>query len=292
MSLVVEEMTLLSNLIKATQYVPVDQFKHLDLAKSHYVSSDGTENVIVDHQEMVTRKRIEEAEETRKEILEDAKEFAERQIYEASEEAQRILEAAQQQIEAWWQERREQDEQLMEAAKAEGFYQGYEEGKSQADADLKEQVDRMMNEAEDVLTRAQHNKEQIIQDAEPFVVALSCEIASKIIDKQLTLEPDYALDLVKRSLSRKKEQGTLTLCVAPSQYSFIQAAKEELALVIDSQAELLIIPDSSVKDMGCVIRSAYGSVDARIDTQLTEIKKELIRISQHTADPETGEDYV
>lgn len=55
--------------------------------------------------------------------------------------------------------------------------------------------------------------------------------------------------------------------------------REELSFAIDSQAELKILPDASVKDRGCVIRSAYGSVDARIDTQLTEIKKELIRVA-------------
>lgn len=39
------------------------------------------------------------------------------------------------------------------------------------------------------------------------------------------------------------------------------------------------MPDSTVKDRGCVIRSSFGSVDARIDTQLAEIKKELVRIA-------------
>jgi flagellar assembly protein FliH len=50
-------------------------------------------------------------------------------------------------------------------------------------------------------------------------------------------------------------------------------------LAIDSQAELQIVPDVSVKDPGCVIRSAFGSIDARIDTQLSEIKRELISIA-------------
>ncbi|WP_223066772.1 FliH/SctL family protein [Paenibacillus caui] len=271
----------MSNLIKATQYVPVDNLKQLDLAK-HYeaipeVSADYGES---DH-DSFSQRRIDEAEQTRKEILADAKEFAERQVREAAEEAHQLLDEAKQQIDSWWQEKREQDEQLIEASKAEGFHQGYEEGKLQAEHDLKERIDRMMAEAQSVLTAAQRSKEQIIQEAEPFLVALSCEIAQKIIDHQLTLEPEFAVELIKRNLSRKSEQGTLTLCVSPAHFAFVQAAKEELALVIDSQAELLIIPDSSVKDRGCVIRSAFGSVDARIDTQLTEIKKELLRISQH-----------
>ncbi|MMZ67139.1 flagellar assembly protein H [compost metagenome] len=114
------------------------------------------------------------------------------------------------------------------------------------------------------------------------MVELSCAIAEKIIDRQLELKPEYSVELIKKSLSRKREQGVLTLCVSPSQFAFVQAAREELSLVIDSQAELQILPDASVQDRGCVIRSSFGSVDARIDTQLSEIKKELLRISRQT----------
>ncbi|MNG37780.1 flagellar assembly protein H [compost metagenome] len=61
-------------------------------------------------------------------------------------------------------------------------------------------------------------------------------------------------------------------------------------MAVDSQAELQILPDSTVKDHGCVIRSSFGSIDARIDTQLAEIKKELIRIALDTDENRNGED--
>ena len=137
----------------------------------------------------------------------------------------------------------------------------------------------MMNEAQECLREAYLAKDQIIQEAEPFLVELACGIAEKVIDKQLTIEPDHIIELIRQSLSRKREQGFITLCVAPDQFAFVQAAREELSLSIDSQAELQILPDSTVKDKGCVIRSSFGSVDARIDTQLAEIKKELVRIA-------------
>jgi flagellar assembly protein FliH len=60
---------------------------------------------------------------------------------------------------------------------------------------------------------------------------------------------------------------------------YIQDARDELVLHVDSQAELQIIPDSSVTDMGCVVRSSFGSIDARIDTQLQEIKHALRQIA-------------
>lgn len=274
-------MTSLSNLIKVSQYVPVEILKQLNLAKSHHAAIDEqvTDHEAFMHEEILPSPEDTAAEDMRRQILEDAKDFAERQIREASEQAEQIVTEAREQIEAWWQERREQDEDMVEALKSEGFNQGFEEGKIQAEQTLQTKMEEMMSEAEGVLQQAYLEKQRIIQEAEPFLVELSCAIAEKVIDKQLELQPDYAIELIKRSLARKREQGILTLCVAPAYFAFVQAAREELSLAIDSQAELQILPDPTVKDRGCVIRSAFGSVDARIDTQLSEIKKELLRIS-------------
>ncbi|GIP27383.1 flagellar assembly protein FliH [Paenibacillus sp. J23TS9] len=269
----------MSNLIKSSQYVPVEMLKKLDLGH-RYASSD--ENEELEEENAEEFKEIQADEESKrlsKEMLEDAREFAERQVREASDEAERILMEANEQIDGWWQERRLQDEHLVEALKSEGYDTGYREGSEKVLADLQEQISQMMEEAQTVLKQAYLMKEQIIQEAEPFLVELSCAIAEKVIDKQLTLESDYVIDLIKSNLLRKREQGVITLCVAPKYFSFVQAAREELGAAIDSQAELQIIPDSTVHDRGCVIRSSFGSVDARVDTQLTEIKKELIRIA-------------
>jgi flagellar assembly protein FliH len=276
-------MISLSNLIKSFQYVPVDDRKRLE-NHHHYGGSESEselngERAEGSEAEMLQARVDEETQRLTAEMLEDAKEFAEKQVREASEEAERLLQEAREQIDSWWQEQRQQDEHLTEALRSQGFQQGFEEGKVQAELDLQVQIEEMMKEARGVLEEAYVAKDQIIQEAEPFLVDLACGIAEKVIDKQLSVEPEHTLELIRQNLSRKREQGMITLCVTPDQFSFVQAAREELALAIDSQAELQILPDATVKDKGCVIRSSFGSVDARIDTQLAEIKKELIRIA-------------
>jgi flagellar assembly protein FliH len=84
---------------------------------------------------------------------------------------------------------------------------------------------------------------------------------------------------VRNVLSRRKEKGVIALCVSPKHFDYIFNAREELLTSIDSQAELQILPDATVKDEGCVIRSAFGSIDARIDTQLKEIKSVLLHLA-------------
>lgn len=281
-----EEMISLSNLLKSFQYISVEDLKLLE--RAHQTASVEPEEHSDGPEEEGILSKDDEHELTRRQILEEAASVADERLREAAEEAERIVAAAKTEAEAWWESRRQEDEQWMEMHKLEGFEQGYQDGLRQAEAAMKEKADQMIAEASAILEQAYRVKDQIIQDAEPFLVDLSAAIAEKIVDKQLSIEPEYAIELIKKTLSRKREQGVITLCVSPAHFAFVQAARDELALAIDSQAELQILPDSSVKDRGCVIRSAYGSIDATIDTQLTEIKKELYQIALHDEERMSG----
>ncbi|WP_211745948.1 FliH/SctL family protein [Paenibacillus sp. Marseille-Q4541] len=272
----------MSNLIKSFQYVPVDA--HKQVKSVHEYGDKSGEEPYSDQIEISSSEEQrptidEETIRIKQEMLGNAKDFAERQVREAAEEAERMLQEAREQIASWWEERRLQDEHLMDALRSEGYQQGYQEGADKAKDELQRYMEEKMVEAQEVLNDAYEAKEQIIQEAEPFLVELSSAIAEKIIDHELSTEPTLTIDLIRKNLARKREQGVITLCVSPKEFSFVQAAREELTFAIDSQAELKILPDASVKDKGCVIRSSFGSVDARIDTQLTEIKKELIRVA-------------
>lgn len=267
----------MSNVIKHTQYVSLDDKKVVEVAAKQIFIYE--ENAFPDGYAEEVQQELNEAHELKAQILQDAETFAEAQVKAAMEEAAAIKEQAQADIEQWWNDRRTQDEQLQTELKEEGFRQGYDNGKAEAEAELREQYNEMLQEASQILNQAYVLKQQIIQEAEPFLIQMSCAIAEKIIARQLSVEPEWIIELIESVLVRRREKGIITLCVAPAHFSYIQDAREELLLHIDSQAELQIIPDPSVHDHGCVVRSSFGSIDARIDTQLKEIKNAL----QHLA---------
>ncbi len=267
-------MISLSNLIKSSRIIPLDEHKRLE----HLHLYEQKQESLNDSQEPTVVQPDEETILLRDHILKDAQYTAEARIREAAEESGRLLTEAQQQIDVWWLERRNEDEQLTEEARQAGYMQGLTEGREEARVQVEQEWSNRINEATQLLKSAYEMKEQIIQEAEPFLIELSCSIASKIIGEQLQNSEHHAIELIRKALSRRREQGIITLCVAPSQLAFVQAARDELQLATDSQAELQILPDSSVTDHGCVIRSAFGSIDARIDTQLEEIKRELLQL--------------
>lgn len=187
-------MISLSNLIKSFQYVPVEDHKKLE-NHHHYGGAEESETELYgepaegSEAETLQARVDEETQRLTAEMLEDAKEFAEKQVREASEEAERMLQEAREQIDSWWQEQRQQDEHLTEALRSQGFQQGFEEGKVQAELDLQVQIDKMMIEAQEVLKEAYVAKDQIIQEAEPFLVDLACGSLRKSLISNLPLNP-------------------------------------------------------------------------------------------------------
>jgi len=271
----------LSNVIKSAFYKPANDKKLIEHAA--ILMPESFEGEPIDPEEAARRaqedKQIAEASQIRDQIIQDAEMFAEEQIRQALDEATVARESAQQQINAWWEERRSEDEQLVLESRDNGYQLGYQEGLAKAEAEVSAKYEAMLLEASNVLQQSHQIKDQIIHESEPFLIELSSSIAEKIIGKQLTLTPEWTVELVRKVLSRRKEKGVIALCVSPKHFDYIFNAREELATSIDSQAELQILPDATVQDEGCVIRSAFGSIDARIDTQLREIKSVLLQIA-------------
>jgi flagellar assembly protein FliH len=267
-------MISLSNVFKSHSYVPLDDKKQIEALKLAFHHAMDDDQMNPDDQA-----ELEEANSLKKQILSDAESFAQEQIQQAIQETAALREQAQADIDSWWQERRAEDASVGEQARQAGFEQGVQSGLAEAQATVRSEYDGMLQEARAILEQAYKLKQQIIQEAEPFLIEMSGAIAEKIVDRQLTLEPSWTIEQIKKLLQRRKEKGMIALCVAPSRFAYIQDARDELMNAVDSQAELEILPDASVQDHGCVIRSAYGSIDARIDTQLKEIKAALHEIA-------------
>jgi flagellar assembly protein FliH len=272
----------LSNLIKSSHVISLDDLKRLELIQKispirqnileSGVDSEGNQMIDVETQTLKER------------IIGDAEQTAQDIILQAQAAALEIRTAAELESETWWQSRRDEDETYRQEVNRQGFDEGYRIGAAQAEEDLKLQwADRLL-EAQAIVERAYETKEKVINEGESFLVELSCSIAEKILNHKLADSPEMSMRLIEKALARRKEQGIIVLCVSPSHFAHVQASKDELIVLLDSQAELQIVPDSSVKEGGCIVRSAYGSIDARVDTQLEAIREQLLRVAAHGAE--------
>lgn len=278
----------MSNLIKSGRVVSLDDLKRLELIRRSVPIPQNTSNN-GDQTEGNAELDV-ETKDWKERILQDAERTAQDLIREARDAVSEMRSAAEQEIEEWWQARRSEDEQAFKEAGQRGYEDGYQAGLQRGEEEARLAWDSRMQEARRLLEQAHAAKESIIAEAETFVVQLSCAIAGKLLSEQLAESPERSMKLFAQALSRRREQGVITLCVAPAQFGFVQAAKDELSLALDAQAELQIVPDATVEPGGCIVRSSFGSTDARIDTQLAAVREELLRIAAHVAEEGNADD--
>jgi flagellar assembly protein FliH len=220
--------------------------------------------------------------------LQEARKQAQAIIEAAEKKARAIEEEAQEKINRWWQENEQKLEVMRADATNQGYEEGYIKGKLQAEEELREQYQAKFDQVQQLIDLAYRQKEEIIAEAEPFLLELSSAIAMQIVRQELESYPEKFVQLIQQHIMRFKEKEHITICVHPDDFEFIQSQRAHIVSVVNGETEIKIIPDHSVTPKGVVIRTAYGSIDARIDTQIEEIKKAISEVGREKTNASVG----
>jgi flagellar assembly protein FliH len=271
----------LSRVIKNNQYINADSYKILAQTQAQALAAE----VVSSQQEALS----DELEQQRLRLFQQEEELLEQQNQLAQlrqnllEEVEYMKAEAQQEIERWWEQRRAEDTQVVEQARQDAALKGKEEGLQDGIKEARKKTAATITEAVQALEQAMHVKQQLIAEAEPAMVELSVMIAQKLIQKQLTLQPDWIVGLVKEHLKRKSSATAVTILVSPQQFPIVYAARDVLMACLDPMAELLVVPDQHVQDHGCIIRTPSGNMDCTVDTQLKAIRDSLTQVAREVA---------
>ena len=72
-----------------------------------------------------------------------------------------------------------------------------------------------------------------------------------------------------------KEETKITLRVNPSQVSLLKAEMPDAVKNVGLDAKVLIVPDETIMEGGCMVTTTNGVIDATIETQLAVISEAL-----------------
>lgn len=171
--------------------------------------------------------------------------------------------------------RRIDDRNLISRAKEEALSikeaaakEGYQDGLAQA----KEDIQEVKNAITEFLTA----KQEVFDYIAPDILEISVDIAKKIIKKELQQDPNIILENISEILKGlSKEETKITLRVNPAQVSLL---KQEIPEVLNNaglDAKILIVPDETVMEGGCMVTTTNGVIDATIEAQLAVISEAL-----------------
>ena len=159
---------------------------------------------------------------------------------------------------------REEANSIKEAAAKEG----YEAGLSQARADIEE--------VKAAITAFLGAEQKVFDHIAPSLLEISVDIAKKIIKKELQQDPSIILENISEVLKGLSREDTkITLKVNPSQVSLLKMEIPSLVSDMGLDAKVMIVPDETIMEGGCIVTTANGVIDATIETQLSLISEAL-----------------
>jgi len=108
-------------------------------------------------------------------------------------------------------------------------------------------------------------------EAERDTVKLAVAFARRILLREIAVDPEAVLGLVKAAFSKVEARETHRLRVCPADAALLQQRREELHL----PHALEIVADGSLQAGSAIFETSRGELDASIDTQLAEIDRGL-----------------
>jgi len=180
-------------------------------------------------------------------------------LVDAGAEARAVVDEARRQAEALLDEARAQAAQLhVEARRA-----GEVEGRALAEAAFTT-----------ALVEARAEADRIRRSALPSAQTIAVRMAEKIVGRVIALDATAMADIARQALEAARARaGVVSLRVHPEDWAAIETARPALAARLAKAVELRVVPDAAVGRHGCVVESAAGRLDARLDTQLAALER-------------------
>jgi flagellar assembly protein FliH len=277
-------MILLSNLIKSNQVLtPSEGDGQRTLTSKAIAVISSPKKLTAEETEQDEQQELLDYKKQKEILLQEIDEL-ENRLKDTQAQIAQEKKDAEREIEAWWSEQKERanDEarRLGEEASQQGFQEGYEKGYRE----IQQEFEQKMKEMNEMVQLAYKEKDRIIQNAEPFLLALSVKVAERIVRQELKQHKEQLLGIIQSGLQQAVERGEIIIEVSPYDYSFILSQLGELEPYIISGSELKIIPEQAHAATGrCMIHTSNGSYDVSIDSQLSEIKKQLMAYYEERA---------
>lgn len=151
-----------------------------------------------------------------------------------------------------------------------GYKEGYETGMQTGDDEGRAAYTAGLQQLEDLAHNLDQTVERSLGEAEDMMVSIVFEAVCKIVGDSLATREGVSA-VVREALARTRGKSALVIRVNPLDLELIE---EGSAFGVASETDWRA--DDTVPMGGCIVESEYGTLDARIDTQLNQLKRTLL----------------
>jgi flagellar assembly protein FliH len=154
-----------------------------------------------------------------------------------------------------------------------GHAAGHAKGLADAQASYKEklqQLERMLSGFGEAFAAQ-------VEGLEDIAVAIGFEAAMKIVGNALVTREGVRA-VVAQALSRVRSDERLLLRVSPRDFYLLLQQPGDTLMPGPQNVEM--VPDDRIELGGCLVETATGTLDARLETQLEALRRLLVDLRQ------------
>ncbi len=232
------------------------------------------------------RRLIESAENEAKEIVQNAEKAAFTEVKrktdqvsvlkkEAEDEAEAIIRQAEAKAQEIIREAEQRHEKNVSDAKRDGFEAGHEDGYNTG----KQEVQRLIDRLHIVLEKTMDKRKVILDETEQQIVELVLLISRKVVKVISESQRNVVMSNVIQALRKVKGRGDVVIRVNLSDVKLTTEHTKDFMEAVESVKHITVAEDSTVEKGGCIVETDFGSIDARISTQLNELEQKILEIT-------------
>jgi flagellar biosynthesis/type III secretory pathway protein FliH len=112
--------------------------------------------------------------------------------------------------------------------------------------------------------------------AKDAAVVLARKMAEKIVGHAIEVEPEVMVAIAGRALAAAKPgREAALLRVHPEDLALLESCRSAWLAELGAEADVRMVADGAVGRHGCVVETAVGRLDARLQTQLDALEHAL-----------------
>lgn len=168
----------------------------------------------------------------------------------------------------------DKETQILTEARKRGYQDGWEEGIKKGSDEVKRLIERVQV----ILDTAIQKRNEIFIETEQQIIGLVLLISKKIIKVISENQKNVVINNVIQALRKLKSRGEVAIRVNLADLELASQHKRDFVEMVEGVKSIKILEDSTVDRGGCIIDTDFGSIDARISSQLHEIEDKILEL--------------
>ena len=157
----------------------------------------------------------------------------------------------------------------------EGYDKGHEDGFNTG----KDEVTRLVERTHKILESVMSRREEILSETEQQIVELVILMARKVVKVLSESQKSVVMANVLQALKKVKGRGSVTLRVNLADVKLTSEHVQDFIKQVENVQGITVLEDSTVEKGGCIVETDFGAIDARIQSQLSELENKILEIS-------------